>query len=133
MIWSAERLLPVGKYGEVGCPAIKYSRFQPGELVSENMKTRLHEKGDSGLSLTTACRCCMPSPAPIFLCQYNPIIASLWQYNCSHCELGENLKLYSCLESMRAPDNMYYSLRGCSTISYCSLSVIFYKIGVQIL
>ena len=37
----AERLLPVGKYGEVGCPAIKYSRFQ---LVSENMKTRLHEK-----------------------------------------------------------------------------------------
>ena len=45
------------------------------------------------LSLTTACRCCMPSPAPIFLCQYNSIIASLWQYNCYHCELGENLKL----------------------------------------
>ena len=73
------------------------------------------------LSLTTACRCCMPSPAPIFLCQYNSIIASLWQYNCYHCELGENLKLYSCLVSMRAPDNMYYSLSGCSTISYCSL------------
>ena len=71
--------------------------------------------------------------ACLHLLQYNSIIASLWQYNCYHCELGENLKLYSCLESMRAPDNMYYSLRGCSTISYCSLSVIFYKIGVQIL
>ena len=61
--------------------------------------------------------------ACLHLLQYNSIIASL-RYNTtelSFCELSENLKLYSCLESMRAPDNMYYSLSGCSTISYCSL------------
>ena len=49
---AAERPLPVGKYGELVPSNIPdFSRLVV--LVSENMKTRLHE---SALSLTTA-RC----------------------------------------------------------------------------